>query len=129
MPYRQAARTRPVPAAYPMSRVTDLLGRMPVRLCTEDGDLVGYGFGGQRAVILAAEIAAVLVRRCAHWTRHHRTAAVSGRVSGSSWHGVPTGNVISGAALTATFDLGDRPPDPRRPHLAFTGTDEESGEN
>jgi len=31
------------------------------------------------------------------------TAAVSGQISGSPWHGTPTGNVISGAVLTAAL--------------------------
>jgi hypothetical protein len=46
-----------------MSGAVDLLGRMPVRLCAEGDDLVGYGFAGQRIAIPAAEIGAVLVHR------------------------------------------------------------------
>jgi hypothetical protein len=46
---------------YPISGAVDLLGRMPVRLCAEGDDLVGYGFAGQRVVIRAAKIATVIV--------------------------------------------------------------------
>lgn len=46
-----------------MSGAADLLGMMPVRLCAEGDDLVGYGFASQRIAIPAAEIGAVLVHR------------------------------------------------------------------
>jgi hypothetical protein len=46
-----------------MSGTADLLGRMPVRLCAEGSDLVGYGFAGQRIAIPAAEVGTVLVHR------------------------------------------------------------------
>lgn len=32
-----------------------------------------------------------------------RTAAVAGQISGSPWHGAPTGNVVSGAVLTVAL--------------------------
>jgi hypothetical protein len=43
------------PAKYPM----DLMGRIRVRLCAEDGNLVAYGFGGQRVVLPAESVGAV----------------------------------------------------------------------
>lgn len=51
------------PEVYPFSGATDLLGRMPVRLTAEDGDLVAYGFENQRIAIPAAEIGAMYVHR------------------------------------------------------------------
>ena len=52
-----------MPYVYPLTGVTDLRGRMPVRLTAEDRDLVAYGFGDQRIAIPAAEIGAVVVHR------------------------------------------------------------------
>ena len=52
-----------MPYVYPLTGVTDLLGRMPVRLTAEDRDLVAYGFGDQRIAIPATEVAAVVVHR------------------------------------------------------------------
>ncbi|HWG01235.1 MAG TPA: hypothetical protein VG164_05235, partial [Trebonia sp.] len=49
--------------AYPVSGVTDLLGRMPVRLAAGHGELLAYGFNGQRIAIPASEIGAVKVYR------------------------------------------------------------------
>lgn len=43
------------PAKYPM----DLMGRIRVKLCAEDGNLVAYGFGGQRVVLPATSVGAV----------------------------------------------------------------------
>jgi hypothetical protein len=43
------------PAKYPM----DLMGRIRVKLCAEDGNLVAYGFGGQRVVLPAKSVGAV----------------------------------------------------------------------
>jgi hypothetical protein len=37
----------------------DLMGRIRVRLCAEDGNLVAYGFGGQRVVLPAESVGAV----------------------------------------------------------------------
>jgi hypothetical protein len=53
----------PVIEAYPVSGVTDLLGRMPVRLAAGQGELLAYGFNGQRIAIPVAEIGAVKVYR------------------------------------------------------------------
>ncbi len=53
----------PAPEVYPFTGATDLLGRMPVRLSAEDGDLVAYGFENQRIAIPAAEIGAMYVHR------------------------------------------------------------------
>lgn len=47
------------PMAFPAERPTDLLGRIRVRLCAEGGDLVGYGFGGQRIAVPVATVGAV----------------------------------------------------------------------
>jgi len=55
--------TLATPEAYPLSGATDLLGRMPVRLRAEDGDLVAYGFEGQRIAIPATEIGAICLHR------------------------------------------------------------------
>ena len=52
-----------VPDVYPLTGVMDLLGRMPVRLAAEGGELAGYGFGGQRVAIPAADVGAVVVHR------------------------------------------------------------------
>lgn len=47
------------PQAFPSTYPMDLLGRMRVRLTVEDGNLVAYGFGGQRVVIPAERVGAV----------------------------------------------------------------------
>jgi len=47
------------PQAFPAQRPTDLMGRIRVRLCAEDGGLVAYGFGGQRIVLPASAVGAV----------------------------------------------------------------------
>lgn len=49
------AHPRAFPSTYPM----DLMGRIRVKLTVEDGNLVGYGFGGQRIVIPASSVGAV----------------------------------------------------------------------
>jgi hypothetical protein len=51
------------PEVYPMGGATDLLGRMPVRLRSENHDLVAYGFENQRILIPAAEIGGIAVHR------------------------------------------------------------------
>lgn len=51
------------PAAYPLSRVTDLLGEMPVRLRAEGTSLVAYGFGSQRIQVPASAIDCVWIHR------------------------------------------------------------------
>jgi len=43
------------PAKYPM----DLMGRIRVKLCAEDGNLVAYGFGGQRVALPSKSVGAV----------------------------------------------------------------------
>src|SRR5215469_1601585 len=50
-----------VPAAYPVTGVTDLMGNMPVRVRAEGAALVAYGFGNQRIEIPRAKIGSVLV--------------------------------------------------------------------
>ena len=47
------------PQAFPGRCPTDLMGRIRVRLTTEDGDLVAYGFGGQRIAIPSQSVGAV----------------------------------------------------------------------
>jgi hypothetical protein len=49
------AHPRAFPSTYPM----DLMGRIRVKLCAEDGNLVAYGFGGQRVVLPAKLVGAV----------------------------------------------------------------------
>jgi hypothetical protein len=51
---------RPAP---PFSGLHGLHGRPPVRLVTEDWELVAYGFGGQRIAIPAEEISEVVLNR------------------------------------------------------------------
>ena len=46
--------------AFPARCPADLLGRIRVLLRAEDGNLVGYGFGGQRVVIPAGSAGAVV---------------------------------------------------------------------
>jgi len=47
------------PQAFPSTYPMDLMGRIRVKLCAEDGNLVGYGFGGQRVVLPSASVGAV----------------------------------------------------------------------
>ena len=53
---RDPAHPQAFPSTYPM----DLMGRIRVRLTVEDGDLVAYGFGGQRIVLPRTSVGAVL---------------------------------------------------------------------
>jgi hypothetical protein len=39
------------PQAFPSKYPMDLMGRIRVKLCAEDGNLVAYGFGGQRVAL------------------------------------------------------------------------------
>jgi hypothetical protein len=48
------------PQAFPSTYPMDLLGRIRVRLCAEDGNLVAYGFGGQRVVLPAKSVGSVI---------------------------------------------------------------------
>ena len=50
------ARPQAFPSTYPM----DLMGRIRVRLCAEDGNLVAYGFGGQRVALPPESVGAVV---------------------------------------------------------------------
>ena len=52
---RDPKRPQACPATYPM----DLMGRIRVKLTAEGGDLVAYGFGGQRIVLPHKSIGAV----------------------------------------------------------------------
>ena len=47
------------PQAFPGKCPTDLMGRIRVRLTAEDGNLVAYGFGGQRIVLPSETVGAV----------------------------------------------------------------------
>jgi hypothetical protein len=47
------------PQAFPSKYPMDLMGRIRVKLCAEDGNLVAYGFGGQRVVLPAKSVGAV----------------------------------------------------------------------
>jgi hypothetical protein len=47
------------PQAFPSKYPVDLMGRIRVKLCAEDGSLVAYGFGGQRVVLPAKAVGAV----------------------------------------------------------------------
>ncbi len=47
------------PQAFPSTYPMDLMGRIRVKLTAEDGNLVGYGFGGQRVVMPAKSVGAV----------------------------------------------------------------------
>jgi hypothetical protein len=49
--------------ARPAPPLSDLHGRHPVRLVTEDWELVAYGFGGQRIAIPAEKISEVVLNR------------------------------------------------------------------
>src|SRR5215469_1233110 len=64
------------PAAYPLSRVTDLLGEMPVRLRAEGTSLVAYGFGGQRIQVQASAIDGVWIHRGYRLRRRRAAAAL-----------------------------------------------------
>ncbi|MGH3281404.1 MAG: hypothetical protein ACRDNW_20020 [Trebonia sp.] len=44
------------PQAFPSTYPMDLMGRIRVKLAVEDGNLVAYGFGGQRIVIPPASV-------------------------------------------------------------------------
>ena len=64
-----SAHPQAFPATYPM----DLRGRVRVKLCAEDGNLVAYGFGGQRIELPAKSVRSVITvssfrfgRRIAH---------------------------------------------------------------
>jgi len=47
------------PQAFPLKCPMDLMGRIRVRLDAEDGNLVAYGFGGQRIVVPAKSVGEV----------------------------------------------------------------------
>jgi hypothetical protein len=47
------------PQAFPSTYPMDLMGRIRVKLCAEDGGLVAYGFGGQRVALPAKSVGAV----------------------------------------------------------------------
>ena len=47
------------PQAFPSTYPMDLMGRIRVRLTAEDGNLVAYGFGGQRIVMPAKSVGGV----------------------------------------------------------------------
>lgn len=47
------------PQAFPSKCPMDLMGRIRVRVTAEDGDLVAYGFGGQRIVVPAKSVGEV----------------------------------------------------------------------
>lgn len=47
------------PQAFPSTYPMDLMGRIRVKLTVEDGNLVAYGFGGQRIVIPASSVGGV----------------------------------------------------------------------
>ena len=49
------AHPRAFPSTYPM----DLMGRIRVKVCAEDGNLAAYGFGGQRVALTAESVGAV----------------------------------------------------------------------
>ena len=53
------ARPQAFPSTYPM----DLMGRIRVRLCAEDGNLVAYGFGGQRVALAPKSVGFVVTVR------------------------------------------------------------------
>ena len=53
---RDPAHPRAFPSTYPM----DLMGRIRVKLTAEDGNLVAYGFGGQRIVLPHRSVGRVL---------------------------------------------------------------------
>src|SRR3981189_1804796 len=44
------------PQAFPSKYPMDLMGRIRVKLCAEDGNLVAYGFGGQRVALPAEPV-------------------------------------------------------------------------
>jgi hypothetical protein len=50
------ARPQAFPSTYPM----DLMGRIRVKLCAEDGNLVAYGFGGQRVALPPKSVGTVV---------------------------------------------------------------------
>ncbi len=67
--------------AFPARCPADLLGRIRVMLRAEDGNLVGYGFGGQRVVIPADSAGAVVTvdRYRTEHARHGRALLVLDR--------------------------------------------------
>jgi hypothetical protein len=48
------------PQAFPSKYPMDLMGRIRVKLCTEDGNLVAYGFRGQRVALPAKSVGFVI---------------------------------------------------------------------
>lgn len=48
------------PQAFPSTYPMDLMGRIRVKLCAEDGNLVAYGFGGQRVELPAKSVGSVI---------------------------------------------------------------------
>ena len=48
------------PQAFPSKYPMDLMGRIRVKLCAEDGGLVAYGFGGQRVTLPAKSVGFVV---------------------------------------------------------------------
>ena len=48
------------PQAFPSKYPMDLMGRIRVKLCAEDGNLVAYGFGGQRVALPAKSVGFVI---------------------------------------------------------------------
>ncbi len=68
------------PQAFPSKYPMDLMGRIRVRLCAEDGSLVAYGFGGQRVVLPAESVGAVTYGQLVpHGARHPRPRAARAR--------------------------------------------------
>jgi hypothetical protein len=57
------------PQAFPSKYPMDLMGRIRVKLCAEDGNLVAYGFGGQR-IALPAKSAGFVVTVSSFRTGH-----------------------------------------------------------
>lgn len=51
------------PQAFPSTYPMDLMGRIRVKLCAEDGNLVAYGFGGQRVALPAKSVGSVVTVR------------------------------------------------------------------
>ncbi|MGH3264155.1 MAG: hypothetical protein ACRDNS_19415, partial [Trebonia sp.] len=48
------------PQAFPSKYPMDLMGRIRVKLCAEDGGLVAYGFGGQRVALPSESVGFVV---------------------------------------------------------------------
>jgi hypothetical protein len=51
------------PQAFPSTYPMDLMGRIRVKLTVEDGNLVAYGFGGQKVVIPPASVGGIYTVR------------------------------------------------------------------